>query len=383
MHSPNSDGFILVVDDDENLNEALCDILLSFDYKVKSATNGQEALDLLAQSRPDLILSDISMPVMDGHTLLKHTRSNPDFRSVPFIFLTSHSDVENQRMAVSTGIEAYLTKPVETDDLILAIENVFRRNQVFEEETSQRMDALRHEIIGVLQHEFRTPLTYVLTYSQYIQDLVAGDEVEDIDQLRTATAGVLEGGERLQNLIESFLLLADLQNRTISEDEVDCLPAQLLLQEAADQLQLQIAQAQLQVSFEQSNAQEAVVACEVNLVGEVLKRLIDNAIRYRRPESRHIWLSVWQNDEKYIGLRIRDEGVGIAADVVTTLSQPFAQGDRTGRLEPGAGMSLAMIRHIAQLHDGFIDIDSSEGTGTAVTLWLPMPSTTIQTQVNL
>ena len=120
-------GFLLVVDDDYDLNMTVCDLLLSHDYNVKSASNGQEAVAILAHERPEIILSDISMPVMDGYALLKHTRADPDLRGLPFIFLSSHAGVENQKRAMTIGIEGYLTKPVDSNDLILAIQNVLQR----------------------------------------------------------------------------------------------------------------------------------------------------------------------------------------------------------------------------------------------------------------
>ena len=151
--APAGRGFILVVDDDYDLNMTLCDILLSYDYDVQSAFNGQEALDLMATSRPDVILSDISMPVMDGYELLEHTRADPKLRGLPFIFLTSHRERDNQRRALTIGIEDYLTKPVDTDDLILAIQNVYRRTEITEQEIQLKMDSLRHEIVGVLAED--------------------------------------------------------------------------------------------------------------------------------------------------------------------------------------------------------------------------------------
>lgn len=366
-----SGGFILVVDDDYDLNMTLCDILMSHDYDVKSAFNGQEALEMLSVSRPALILSDISMPIMDGYTLLEHTRANPDWRGLPFIFLTSHADIADQRRALTIGIEDYLTKPVDTDDLILAVQNVYRRNQVTEEEIQLRMDSLRHEIVGVLQHEFRTPLTYVLTYAQYIQTIVSGEFEGSLEELQVATNGVLEGGNRLENLIESFLLLSELQNRSISDSEKIALPARTIAHEAITAVTREVNESNLQIQFEHAEpAGDVMVDCDPELISEALRRILDNALRYHRPESRHVWLSIHENSEQYIGFCIRDEGRGIPSQTLETLSRPFAQGDRKGRTEPGAGMSLAMIQHIAQLHGGYVEIESREGEGTAVTFWV-------------
>lgn len=368
--APPNRGYILVVDDDYDLNMTLCDILLSYDFEVKSASNGQEALRIITHERPDMVLSDIAMPVMDGHSLLQHARTNPNLRALPFIFLTSHGGIENQRQAMAVGIEDYLTKPIDTHDLILAVRNVYRRFQVTEEEIQLRTDSLRHEIVGLLQHEFRTPLTYVLTYAQYIQTIVDGEFEGSVEELRVATNGVLEGGQRLQRLIESFLLLSDLQNRTVALEAVSKCPVKSVIGKAVDVLRSHLEDARLQVIFEESDASDAEITCDGALVTEALSRLLDNSIRYGRAESRHIWISIQRDEKLNTGIRIRDEGVGIPSATIDSLSKPFAQGDRADCTKSGAGMSLAMIQHIAQLHRGYVEIQSKEGIGTSVTLWL-------------
>ncbi|MEZ4616608.1 MAG: ATP-binding protein [Caldilineaceae bacterium] len=100
---------------------------------------------------------------------------------------------------------------------------------------------------------------------------------------------------------------------------------------------------------------------------------MDNAIRYRRPESKTIWLSTEVvPTSTYVGLRIRDEGVGIPAGKLAGYATAFEQYDRDNRTEPGAGLSLALIRHVAHLHGGSLDIESEYGVGSTFTLWLPI-----------
>ena len=124
-----SNALILVVEDSADLNLALCEILASYGYRVLSAHDGYEALDVLRSERPDVILCDIMMPGMDGYTLLQHTRADVDLRTLPFIFLTALSSTADQRRAKEIGIEDYLTKPIDSGDLVVAIENVLQRRR--------------------------------------------------------------------------------------------------------------------------------------------------------------------------------------------------------------------------------------------------------------
>ncbi|MFN8489688.1 MAG: HAMP domain-containing sensor histidine kinase [Caldilineaceae bacterium] len=358
---------ILVVEDNPDLNTAICEILESYGFKIFSASNGFEALERLKRQTPDAILCDIMMPAMDGYTLLKHARADVQLRTLPFIFLTARTSAADQRMAREIGIEDYLTKPVDSRNLVVAINNALRRRKMMQDEMQQQMDALRSRIVGLLQHEFRTPLTFVLGYAEYLMD--ATNRALDIDELRASASAILDGGRRLQRLIESFLLLAELQNRTLGSSELENLNALNLLRDVANGFNQQLTEANLTtIIFETNSA--AMVNGDDALLREALKRLIDNSIRYRRSDSRRIWLSV-ETSATYVGFRIRDESVGMPPEMVVQFTRPFEQFDRDNRTQPGAGLSMALVYHIARLHAGNLEVESEFGKGTTCTLWLP------------
>lgn len=362
-----NDASILVVEDNPDLNTAICEILESYGFRVNSAANGVEALERLKRVVPDAILCDIMMPGMDGYTLLKHARADAQLRTLPFIFLTARTSLDDQRRAREIGIEDYLTKPVDSRNLVVAINNALRRRQMMQEEMLQQMDALRNRIVGLLQHEFRTPLTFVLGYAEFLMDTTATDF--NVDELRASTAAILDGGRRLQRLIESFLMLAELQNRTLESENLENLNALNLMRDIANASRQQLEEAKNTVIiFEQHNT--AMVFGDEELLREAIKRLLDNAIRYQRPTSSRIWLSV-ELISTYVGFRVRDEGVGMTPDVVKQFARPFEQFDRDNRTQPGAGLSLALIYHIARLHGGNLEVQSEVGVGSTFTLWLP------------
>lgn len=359
---------ILVVEDNFDLNMALCEILESYGFRISSAHNGVDALAIMRAEPPDVILCDIMMPQMDGHAVLKHTRADAKLRMLPFIFLTARTSTDDQRRALDIGIEDYLTKPIDEQDLVLAIRNALRRRKAMEEEMAQRLDLLRNQIVATLQHEFRTPLTFVLGFAEYLQDIT--EQEVDVDELRTAISGILEGGHRLQRLIESFLMLAEVQERKMQPEEMEEVNAYILLENIVRDAQRDLEDASLTVEMAPQN-KELNMLGEPELISEAIKRLLDNAIRYRRDESRNIWASVEQLDDTHVGLRIRDEGQGIVPETLEKLRRPFEQGDRSERTEPGAGLSLALIHHIASMHSGQLAIESTLGEGSTFTLWIP------------
>jgi putative two-component system response regulator len=112
---------LLVVEDDPAMLIALRDILETSGYTVHTATNGQAALEVLGRHLPNLILSDISMPIMDGIELFDAIRRIPDAATIPFIFLTARGTREDIFAAKSLGADDYITKPITSQELLAAV----------------------------------------------------------------------------------------------------------------------------------------------------------------------------------------------------------------------------------------------------------------------
>ncbi len=365
---------ILVVEDNQAMNSAICDILEMSDFHVLTASDGVEGLDIMQQQRPDLVLCDIMMPRMDGYALLQHTRSDEQLRTVPFIFLTARSSAQDRRQAKRIGIEDYLIKPVDSQDLLLAISNVLRREEYAISQAEKQVDRLRSEIVSALQHEFRTPLTFILGYAELLAE--SPPESVDIETLRSSAAAILEGGRRLQDMIEKFLLLADMQHRQELPDSVTAVDTLVLLAELAQHFDSEARKAGLNFSLTSEMDHTSILA-EPAYVRIAIERLIENAIYYRREKSSRIDLSVVAI-EGYLGLQVADDGRGIPAQELAALRNPFAQIDRGNRVAPGAGLGLALVNTVARLHGGYLQIESEVGQGSAFTLWLPRPIGDVQ-----
>ena len=118
---------LLVVDDDPGLLLAVSDTLRAEGYEVKTARRGAEALTQIAKTMPDLIISDIRMPGMDGYQLVKNLRSNPRTRLVPIVFLTAKDEIADRITGFRTGVDAYITKPFEPDELTAIVKAILNR----------------------------------------------------------------------------------------------------------------------------------------------------------------------------------------------------------------------------------------------------------------
>jgi len=112
---------ILVVEDQEDNRQILRDLLGNAGYELIEAENGEEALAAVARQRPDLILMDIQLPVMDGYEATRRMRTNPGLKSVPIIAVTSYALAGDEGKALAAGCDAYISKPYSPRQLLAKV----------------------------------------------------------------------------------------------------------------------------------------------------------------------------------------------------------------------------------------------------------------------
>ncbi len=129
---------VLIVEDETTL-QRLLEYRLGKQYRVRTAENGVEALKRLDEEIPDLIISDIMMPEMDGFTLQAAVQKRQDARAIPFIFLTAKSDEDSRAKGQRTGVDDYITKPFEIDHLISRVDRLLERTKMFQTQLDDRI----------------------------------------------------------------------------------------------------------------------------------------------------------------------------------------------------------------------------------------------------
>ena len=125
---------ILVVDDDLGTRLSISDYLELSGYKVMTAKDGQEALNILEKYHLDLIVTDIVMPRMNGYELVRQLRQKPSWRLLPVILLTGRTKTQERILGYKSGCDLYLPKPFELEELGAAIHNLLERSQIIQAE---------------------------------------------------------------------------------------------------------------------------------------------------------------------------------------------------------------------------------------------------------
>jgi len=362
---------ILVVEDNLALLEGIRDLLEVSGYNPVIAENAEEALQQLAGTLPDLIVSDIMMPGMDGYQFYEEVRKRPELIEVPFIFLTARGEKRDIRKGKELGADDYITKPFEEEDLLVAVRAKLARRQAIESHMDARFSDLKRTILNTLSHEFRTPLTYVLNYSELLETEAGEVSPEDF---RHFLQGIRRGAERLNRLVMDFIALIELE--TGEAETVFQLRRRRLsdvgpwlrvvgrgFEEAAKERNLTLV---LDVPDDLPDlmADEAFLA-------DAIGRLLENAVKFSRTKSEWIRLSA-SAEAGLLRISVSDQGVGIRKEDLDSLFNLFQQIDRPKHEQQGAGSGLAICRGMVELHGGKVSAVSEAGVGSTFTIELPM-----------
>ncbi len=126
-------GRLLLVDDEPGLREAVQAYLEDSDYTVDVASNARDGWELLQQNQPDLVISDIMMPQVDGYQFLKQVREDSRFKALPVVFLTAKGMTGDRIQGYQAGCDAYLSKPFDPDELVAIVTNLLERRAAAKE----------------------------------------------------------------------------------------------------------------------------------------------------------------------------------------------------------------------------------------------------------
>jgi two-component system cell cycle response regulator DivK len=116
-----TNGCVLVIEDNRDNLILMTDVLEALNYRVLQARDGQSGVELAVTAKPDLILMDLTIPIMDGWTAVGKIKSNPETNGIPVVALSGHARAEDRERALAAGCDDYLSKPVDLSSLMVIL----------------------------------------------------------------------------------------------------------------------------------------------------------------------------------------------------------------------------------------------------------------------
>jgi len=361
---------ILLVEDDPAVLDVLKEMLETAGFHVATGRNGVQGLAALAAARPDLVISDISMPEMDGYGFYEAVRAQRQWVDLPFIFLTGKGDDDEIREGRRLGVDDYLVKPVREADLLVAVRARLDRHAALEALRDQQVQDVKRTILRTLNHELRTPLTYLAGYAELLKEL--GPELS-AEKIRLSVDGILAGSQRLVQLVEDLVLLVDLQTgaaRATWERErrrIEDLPA--LLEQLVERETPRAQTRHVAVKADVPPLLPCVVG-QTELLLSAISRLVDNSIKFSKKARGEVVVSARPGGRGVV-LEVRDTGIGMPAEELGRISEMFYQIDRATLEQRGSGVGLTIARGIVSLHGGELTVESEMGKGSTARVDLP------------
>jgi signal transduction histidine kinase len=368
-------GRVLLADDNADMR-AYVHRLLAPHFDVEAVSDGRQALDRALNNPPDLILSDIMMPGVDGFALLKALRAEPATGTLPVILLSARAGEESRVEGIEAGADDYLVKPFTARELLarvtthLAMSRLRRQAAERERELRHDAEAARERATAALEalrransdleqfafsasHDLQEPLRMVATFSQLLQLKYVGKLDAQAD---TIIEHCVEGATRMGRMIRD--LLEYTRAASISETLPEKVSAEWMLEEALDNLRSSIEESSATVTH------DALPALQVEPVHlqQIFQNLVSNAIKYRGSQPPRIHIDAIRQDGLW-KFSVRDNGIGIEPrykDQVFGLFKRLHSGSRYS----GTGLGLAICKKLVERYHGRIWVESKLGEGS-------------------
>ena len=352
---------ILIVDDEKMGRETLEALLYAQDYHLIFANDGSEALLMVAEFEPDVILLDVMMPNMDGFEVCRRLKADAQWRYIPVILVTALDSQEDLLMGIEAGADDFLSKPVNGLKLRARIRSMLRLKQQFNE--LKAMLLLREDLTNMIVHDMRTPLVTILGYSELLlqQNLIKPEGVLELQRIQFQA-------RRLHSFTNDILMLAKMRQHQLilNKSLVDVTG---LISQAQESHEI-LAQSKNILVVSHLPGESRHVLLDVNLFQRVLDNLLSNAIKFSPVEGRvtiRLEYLKEQSDSQQPApsflIKVLDEGPGVPQTLRKRVFNKFETGTMNESDMAQVGLGLSFCKMVVDAHGGTISIDDNEPRG--------------------
>jgi len=359
----------LLVVDDESSNILALTHILSPDYTIYAAKNGQNAIVAAEKYLPDVILLDIIMPDMDGYTVLTELKACDQTCNTPIIFITSLSNAGDEEKGLSMGAVDYISKPFNPAIVKLRVKSqiliINQTRLIIAKETAEKSSRQRSEFLSRMSHEMRTPMNVIMGMTALAKSTIESEKRDAmLDKIDIASGHLLK-------LIDDVLDMYDIEDDKLCLQNVEFSFA-VMIREILNKADYDIKKKQQSLKTDIDPSIPDTLIGDEKRISQVILNLLSNASKFT-PEHGSIQMdaSVREAEDETLTIQIEvtDNGIGMSQEQCGRLFIPFEQADGgIDRKFGGAGLGLAISGHIVKLMGGEIGVESTIGKGSRFTL---------------
>lgn len=342
--------------DDDAVDIKVIEKLLGREYELKTASTGEQALEIAGDFLPDIILLDNMLPGMDGREVCQYIRADSRLRHTKIIIISGKTMISERVEAYEAGVDDYITKPFDEEELLAKI-RVYLRLKSIEE-----VDQFKTNVLTLLGHEARTPLTGLIASAEM---LMSEDNI-DFEEQKMFMLMVYNSARRLQDFFEKAMMLSSLKSGKRQFNMVQVNLCEVVRKSVCD---IEEEATERNIKIERKFDADPMVYIDSQQIRDVIKMILNNAIRFSPPQGNIKVCVSFENDDACIS--VIDYGRGIDPNYLPYVFDELSDPDVAHHSE-GHGLSLAIARQVVQQHNGNISVESTKGFGTTFTIRLPV-----------
>lgn len=373
---------ILIVEDNQDLADNITRCLMASHYNVYVTYNGAQALARLKDELPDLIVSDVMMPEMDGNELCRRVKEDERTQHIPIVLLTARAALSDKISGLKQGADHYLAKPFNPMELLAVAESLLTQRklhaqlgktlQELKETQVQLVHTARMEAVGQLAaglaHEVKNKMYCVRAGFEGINQRLAmlhegKIRIEDIyDRLVKAMKTNSEALENSLNLVNTLLDFSRKNKETIGD-----MVAADINKGIEDTLAIVVPMVREKINVQTELAEVPQVVCIIEEINQVIMNLVINAYQAMTKPGL-VLISTRHEDDKVL-ITVSDNGPGIPVEHMDKIFSPFFSTKEEGE---NSGLGLSICYSIIKTHHGGIEVKSDPGQGAVFIVSLPV-----------
>ena len=354
---------ILIVDDKPANLDVLFEFLKGTGFKTLVATSGEMALRQLENIKPDLILLDVMMPVLNGFETCKRIKENNNTKNIPVFFMTALTEIADKVKGFEVGAVDYITKPIQQEELLaritkeLTIQN--QNKQLIELNKQLEISNIaKDKLFSIIAHDLKNAFSPLLASSDLLKKAIKESKTDKIiDFSSRISSSAINAYKLLENLLNwSKMQIGKTQLQPKSfKLNFNILKTISLFVESCKQKQIE-----LDYNMDDS----IMVYADPNMVDTIIRNLLSNAIKFTSPNGK-IEISVKSKDD-YALICVSDNGIGIEQDKLKNIFDIASDYKEIGTIgEKGTGLGLNLCKYLVERNKGKIWVESLRDQGTS------------------
>lgn len=363
---------IVAVDDELTNLKILSFIIKKLDYDFLGIQNSTEAIPVLKENKPSLILLDIQMSGMDGFELCAEIKKEDELGAIPVIFVTGKNKVEDKIKGLQLGGVDYVTKPFDQMELNARIQTHLdlANAKVQIENQAKKLaedNLLLNRMFSIIGHDLRSPLSAIKMQLDFI---LRGDIDPSSESFKNKTVyNLANTADEAFNLLDNLLGWAKSQSGVlfVFKEELSLLT---IAQQVARLQKMALVNKNIILNL--TIPENAVVSADFNTIKTVFVNLVSNAVKFT-PRDGTITIDVVETDTGWV-TRICDTGIGMSKSQIKKVMDPSKHFSKTGtENESGTGLGLILCQDFLRKNNSELVIESTKGEGSCFSFTLEKP----------